>query len=101
MNENSKHKIKCNRIYCWIKAIAYNIINWFRESILPESMQKCEISTIRRTILNVCANSKGSGRFIKIQFQSNKWLEIMNSKIKTNLIEFINGLPPTYILKYI
>lgn len=92
VRENSQHSMKCNKCSCLIKTIAYNIINWFRQSILPEELKTAEIPTIRRKVLNVSANVKGEGRFMTSNFQNNEWLKKINQNILINLKKFINTI---------
>lgn len=96
--QNSQNKFKCNKAYSLIKAIAYNIVNWFRSSLLPEQYEKCEIKTIRRRIICAPANILGTGRFMKIRFQADKFLEEINNIITEKLFNLIKNAPPEYLL---
>jgi len=97
--QNSQNKFKCNKAYCMIKAIAYNIVNWFREALLPGQFEKCEIKTIRRRIICAPANILGTGRFMKIRFQADGFLEVINKIITDNLLKLIKNAPPEYLLR--
>lgn len=74
-DQNSQHNKKCNELFLLIKMVAYNLLNWFKRSILPESMHKHEISTLRRMFLRVGANIVGNGRYRHIRYAPDSWLE--------------------------
>ena len=64
-----------NLLFCWIKVISYNLVIWFKQAILPESLQRCEVKTIRRIVLKVPGNVVGSGRYQHIRMAPSPALE--------------------------
>lgn len=73
----------------WIKVLAYNLLNWFRQALLPENAARAEVSTFRRLVVNVPANIVGNGRYRHIRMAANRWLEQVIGHIKAKLREFI------------
>jgi hypothetical protein len=59
----------------WIKVLAYNLLNWFRQALLPEDAARAEVATIRRRIVNMPANIVGNSRYRHIRLAPNRWLE--------------------------
>ncbi len=43
IEQNSLHYFMRNLLFCWIKVISCNLMVWFKQSLLPEDLQKCEI----------------------------------------------------------
>ncbi|MEW6540780.1 MAG: transposase [Bacillota bacterium] len=62
LDQNSQHAMVKNRAFIWIKILAYNLLNWFRQALLPENAARAEVSTIRRLVVNVPANIVDNGR---------------------------------------
>jgi hypothetical protein len=89
LNQNSQHEMLKNKAFMWIKVLAYNLINWFRQALLPEGSTRAEMSTIRRLVLNVSGNVVGNGRYRHIRLAMNRWLSEVVSFIKAKLREFI------------
>ncbi len=58
-DHNSRRNQTCNELFLLIKMIAYNLHNWFRLDILPETLKDCEISTIRRKFYRIPGNLVG------------------------------------------
>jgi hypothetical protein len=87
--QNSQHEMLKNEAFMWIKVLAYNLINWFRQALLPEGSARAEMPTIRRLVLNVPGNVVGNGRYRHIQLAMNRWLSEVVSFIKAKLREFI------------
>lgn len=54
--------VNANRLQ--VHVLAYNLINWFRRLVLPMSMRKQQINTIRLKLLKVAAKVVHSGRYI-------------------------------------
>jgi hypothetical protein len=75
VEQNSLHDFMRNLMFCWIKVISYNLVVWFKQALLPESLQRCEVKTIRRLILKVPGNVVGSGRYQHIRMAPNPVLE--------------------------
>jgi hypothetical protein len=61
LDQNSQHAMVKNKAFMWIKILAYNLPNWFRQALSPENAARAEVSTIKRLIVNVPANSVGNG----------------------------------------
>ena len=58
-DNNSRRNQTCNELFLLIKMIAYNLHNWFRLDILPETLKDCEIATIRRKFYRIPGNLVG------------------------------------------
>jgi len=50
-----------------IKAIAYNLMLWFKEATMPEEVKNCRAKTIRRKVLCLPDNIVGNGRYRHIR----------------------------------
>lgn len=83
VDQNSQHEMLRNRAFVMIKAIAYNLVNWFKRATMPGT--NYEVQTIRRLVLNVPGNIVGSGWYTKIRLAANRKLEHLISTIKANL----------------
>lgn len=88
-DQNSQHAMVKNNAFMWIKILAYNLLNWFRQALLPEGAARAEVSTIRRLVVNVPANIVGNGRYRHIRMAANRWLEQVICFAKAKLREFI------------
>lgn len=86
----SQHEMLRNKAFMWIKVLSYNLLNWFRLSLLLEDVSKCEITTLRRLILNVPGNVVGSGRYRHVRLAPNAWLKKTVAIIKARLKEFLS-----------
>lgn len=84
-DENSQKDKICNEIFLLIKMIAYNIHNWFKQSVLPDELQHHEIQTLRRLIYKVPGNIVGNGWYRHIRFAPNQWLEWVINHIREAL----------------
>jgi hypothetical protein len=73
----------------WIKVLAYNLLNWFRQALLPENIARTEVPTVRRLIINVPGNIVGNGRYRHLRLAPNRWLSEAIRFIKAKLREFI------------
>lgn len=87
VKENSQHEMLRNKAFSLIKAIAYNLSNWYKRVTMPSSHY--EIKTIRRVVLNVPGNIVGNGWYRRIKLATNRELESLISIIKMNLDRFI------------
>ena len=87
--ENSQYEIRRNQVFAMVKALAYNLMCWFKDVTLPEEAKRWEAATVRRKIINVSGNVVGNGRYRYIRLASNPKLEYIMSKIKANLREFL------------
>lgn len=90
VDQTSQNELSRNMAFMWIKILSYNLLNWFRLTLLPPGASRCEIPTIRRLILNVPGNVVGNGRYRHIKLAANQWLQVVVDKIKNNLREFIH-----------
>lgn len=60
--------INSNRMQ--ISALVYNIFNWFRRLVLPQSMRKFQIDTVRLKLLKIAAKMVHSARYITFKLCS-------------------------------
>lgn len=101
VEQSSQHVKIRNHAYMLVKTIAYNLMNWYRQALLPENKTKCEIKTIRREIINIPGNILGKDRFHRIKLAANRVLETIIQTIKRNLDAFFyfvaNGFKPVLI----
>lgn len=77
-----------NAAVAWIKTLAYNLINWFKQEILPDTVSSYEVTTIRRKVLRVAGNIVGTGRYRHIRLAPNEWLESVLTHARKNLARF-------------
>jgi hypothetical protein len=93
--ENSQTSHKSNELYMLIKMIAYNLNNWFKNQILPESERHHRITTIRRNIYHVCGILSGKGQYQHVKYQSNSKFEkiicYMQEALKKFCLHIRNG----------
>jgi len=89
LGQTSQHEMLRNEAFMWFKVLSYNLLNWFRLSLLPESASRCEVTTIRRLILSVPGNVVGNGRYRHVRLAPNAWLKGIVEKIKANLKVFL------------
>ena len=54
--------VNANRVQ--IHVLAYNLFNWFRRLVLPESMRKDRIDTVRLKLLKIAARIVKSARYV-------------------------------------
>ena len=59
---SSAQIVNANRVQ--IHALAYNLFNWFRRLVLPESMRKDRIDTVRLKLLKIAARIVRSARYV-------------------------------------
>ena len=67
-DQNSQRNLKCNQLFLLIKMLAYNLHNWFKQAILPESWRSFEIQTVRRKFYHLAANICGQGRYRHLRY---------------------------------
>jgi hypothetical protein len=93
VEQNSQHSLLRNLLFSWIKAIAYNVMVWFKQTLMPESLNRCEVQTIRRSVIRVPANVVGSGRYQHIRLAPNPTLagivDTMQHKLRALAERFI------------
>lgn len=94
VEQNSQHRMLNNLLFSWIKAISYNLIVWFKQTLMPENMQRCEVKTIRRVVLKVPGNVVGSGRYQHIRLAACPNLEVIVLTMQHRLREFADRLRP-------
>jgi len=66
----SSHKRIVNANRLQIHILAYNLFNWFRRIVLPASMRKLRIDTVRLKLLKVAARAVRSARYITFKLCS-------------------------------
>jgi hypothetical protein len=99
VDQMSQHEFVRNQAFLWIKGLAYNLLNWFRQVLLEESACRYEVPTLRRKILNVPGNIVGNGSYRHIQMAPNeelaKLLSIMRRKLHDFLIRITSDQRPS------
>lgn len=95
MEQNSQHSMLRNLLFSWIKAIAYNVMVWFKQALMPESLQRCEIQTIRRMVIRVPGNVVGSGRYQHIRLAPNPTLAVIVESMQKKLRVLAERFMPT------
>lgn len=90
VDQTSQNELSRNMAFMWIKILSYNLLNWFRLTLLPPGASRYEIPTIRRLILNVPGNVVGNGRYRHVRLAVNQWLQGVVDKIKIKLKDFID-----------
>lgn len=88
VEQNSLHDFLKNLLFCWIKVISCNLMVWFKQALLPENLQKCEVKTIRRVILKIPGNVVGSGRYQHIRLAPCAVLEEIITVMQLRIGEF-------------
>lgn len=88
LGQNSMHDFMKNLLFSWIKAISYNLVVWFKQALLPESLQRCEVKTIRRVVLKVPGNVVGTGRYQHIRLAPSPALESIVASMQLRTREF-------------
>jgi hypothetical protein len=76
-DQNSQRNLKCNQLFLLIKMLAYNLHNWFKQAILPDSWRSFEIMTVRRRFYHLAANICGNGRYRHLRYAKDfniEWL---------------------------
>ena len=87
-DQNSQRNKKCNELFLLIKMLAYNLHNWFKSAILPESFRSLEINSIRRKFYNLAANICGQGRYQHIRYANDRQIEWLIKAIIDRLRQF-------------
>jgi len=85
----SQHEMERNIAFMWLKILSYNLLNWFRLTILDDKTSHAEVPTIRRKILNVPGNIVGNDRYRHVKLAPNTWLQNVLKKAKDKLKMFI------------
>lgn len=64
MDTMSSHSMTVNSNRMQISVLVYNIFNWFRRLVLPKSMRKLQVDTVRLKLLKIAAKMVHSARYI-------------------------------------
>jgi len=89
VDQNSQLQFFKNYADILIKALAYNIFNWFKQALLPHELAKASIRTVRRLFLNVPGNVvKRGGRKLTINLPDIKRLKNIINRVKDRLYMF-------------
>ena len=78
-----------NQAYLLIKALSYNLLNWFWLALFTEEDSHFEVSTIRRKILNVPGNLVGSRTYRHLKLAPNQELEARVNYMEKQLQIFL------------
>lgn len=70
MDTMSSHSMLINSNRMQISVLVYNIFNWFRRLVLPQSMRKFQIDTVRLKLLKIAAKMVHSARYITFKLCS-------------------------------
>lgn len=70
MDTMSSHSMTVNSNRMQISVLVYNIFNWFRRLVLPKSMRKLQIDTVRLKLLKIAAKMVHSARYIAFKLCS-------------------------------
>ncbi|SEB87852.1 IS1380 family transposase [Paenibacillus sp. GP183] len=95
VEQNSQHSMLRNLLFSWIKAIAYNLMVWFKQTLMPESMQQCEVQTIRRAVIRVPGNVVGSGRYQHVRLAPNPGLAVIVRTMHQKFIALAERFRPS------
>lgn len=85
----SQHEMERNSIFMWLKVLSYNLLNWFRLTLLDNRNSHFEVTTVRRRILNVPGNIVGQNRYRHIKLAPDAWLPNVVSFAKQKLKDFL------------
>jgi len=89
VDKNSQKRYLKNYADILIKSITYNLINWFKQALLPVDLIKASIRTIRRVFINIPANIvKRGGRRLTVRLPKIKGLKEIIETIKDRLYMF-------------
>ena len=70
MDAMSSHSMLINTNRMQISVLVYNIFNWFRRLVLPKSMRKFQIDTVRLKLLKIAGKMVCSARYITFKLCS-------------------------------
>ncbi len=70
MDTMSSQSMLINSNRMQISALVYNIFNWFRRLVLPKTMRKLQIDTVRLKLLKIAAKMVHSARYITFKLCS-------------------------------
>lgn len=63
MDTMSSHSMLINSNRMQISALVYNVFNWFRRLVLPKTMRKLQIDTVRLKLLKIAAKMVQAARY--------------------------------------
>ena len=69
--------------------MSYNLLNWFRLTLLNEEDSHFEVPTLRRKVLNVPGNLVGSGEYRHLKLAPDKELAVRVNHIQKQLQIFL------------
>lgn len=100
-DELSQHEKTRNHAYAFVKAIAYNLTNFFKTVALPQGQSSWQAETLRRKLFNVPGNILGRARNRRVKLAPNHFLEwlmpVMRSRIEEFLWFVANGYKPVEV----
>jgi len=70
MDAMSSHRMTVNSNKLQISVLAYNLFNWFKRLVLPASMRKLQIDTIRLKLIKIATRVIRSARYITFKLCS-------------------------------
>ncbi len=85
MDTMSSHSMTVNSNRMQVSVLVYNIFNWFRRLVLPRSMRKFRIDTVRLKLLKIAAKMVRSARYVTFKLCS-------SSPYKQVFIETLNNI---------
>lgn len=90
MDEASQHLLIKNTAYALIKAISYNIIQFFRAVALPGvTPQSWNVQTLRRKVINLPGNILGYARNRRVKLAERAYLKWLIPAIQEKLHRFL------------
>jgi len=89
-SENGLTNFKANEAFLIIKMIAFNLQNWFKQSILPKEVQHHEIKTLRRIFYRIPCNICGNSYYRHLSFSPNLFLKDLIMQINKQLVIFFS-----------
>ena len=90
VDEASQHQLTRNTAYAFVKAISYNLFQFFKSVAMPESHQSWQIQTVRRKIINIPGNILGRGiRNRRVKIAPREYLKLLLPLIQQKLEHFL------------
>ena len=71
MDSMSSHSMTVNANRLQISMLAYNLFQWFRRLVLPVTLRKLQIDTVRLKLFKIAAKLIHSARYLKFKLCSN------------------------------
>lgn len=71
MDSMSSHSMTVNANRLQISMLAYNLFQWFRRLVLPVTLRKLQIDTVRLKLFKIATKLIHSSRYLKFKFCSN------------------------------